>query len=368
MTLYDLWCLIRHYWKAIVFIPVVCSLITGSFFMLNHHDQYKATSSVVPIELSGKIASSNLASVVLLLAQEYVSEHGYTGVALSRTDGKTSTDTSSIGIAVTGTDPEQCVEEANEICSGVVKRAEEYYSAIEDDFLSSVIDATSTNGLASGEITDFVIIDSVQDMGSNSRYYIFYASDAMSAEVIKDSSTKWIIIVLFGTFLIVVCILVILDLIRRPISRSRLVVETSELPLLNGFTKTNDADDVWANLRFAAGVNLETICLMPLSFVSIGDEGDRLVEAIRSSGQEAVIRRKDVCSGDSPSLQTDSRKIEIVECPPVSQSISGMYEAINASATIVYAREWKDTDDSLRRTLREFELAKIRPVGLVLSK
>lgn len=368
MTLYDFGSLLRHYWKIVIFIPIICALGVGAFFYLDHERQYSATSSITPYELTGKVYSSNVASVVTLLANEYISENGYTGVVSKQVSGTTSTDLSSVEITVVRSSPEECMNLANEICSAVAKRAEEYYENIEEEYSDDLLEDNSNSVLTpSVDVSDYVIVDSARPSNANFRYYAFYTSDATSAEAVSANTGKWTLVAFFGALFITVCLIVLFDLLRRPINQARVMQENLELPLLNGFTKAKTGEDVWANLRFVAGPDIKSVCLIPLGSTSAELVGDKLVHAIEASGLAVHAGKYDSAPGKAEKdYSEESGLIEILECPSISQGMVGAYAAREASATVICARAWKDTSDDLQRTLRELELAEARPAGLIL--
>ena len=149
-----------------------------------------------------------------------------------------------------------------------------------------------------------------------------------------------------------ICIVVIIDMVRRPVKSIEGMQDLTELPVLEKLP-AKDGNRLLANIRFAAKKDdLQTVCVVPLG------EGT-LVQDVCAMLKAAMDAEKG--AGDSGDT------FEAVACEPLSANMDAAYRSRKADAVIVAGRQWSDSLTALESTVAELKLADVNLVGIVFA-
>lgn len=161
---------------------------------------------------------------------------------------------------------------------------------------------------------------------------------------------KYLTIGVLGGLFLVVCSLILVDSVKRPMKSSKDIETVTDLPVWAVSDNRQAGKRLWMNIQFAAKSHIESICLLPVS----GGKQMGIKEAI----SEAMSEEPSGDMGDS--------SIRIEACDSIEKSIVGARVAKEASVTIVTAVCWKDSEPALCGVLEELQLASANVVGIVL--
>lgn len=314
MTLLDLGRLIKRYWYIVVIIPVVCSVVCAAYLMSTKKPeviQYTAQSTIVV---------NSQVNTVVGLAQNNATlakaEHKDASIAAAVASG-----TTNIVVTVSSQDEYEAKALAEEIANATLSQAQILFAP--DRINDNVIEF------------DALILDTTESSTSGN-----------SQE--KSNTLKYVLVSLVAGLFVGIFIVVLIDLIRRPVISISNIQEITDLPLLDQFPLKDDGSRLLANIRFAAQQNnLNSICLIP-----VGDNDyselieTALVEAFKAENDSEAI-------------------LAISSYESLNSNMNGAYGSQKAQATILIVQQWADSLKQLESTVAELQLARATVVGFV---
>lgn len=321
MTLLDLCRLIRRYWWLVVALPVVCVLacaavvLPGSSAPSDDKDNQAVSHIVVNSQVSavGGLASS---------AARQVQAENPDLTVTAKADGGTMT----VTITVTGANGargEQAANAAiaNELAENVVATSEEFFADTQD----------SENLIAFKAQVEYAEV-----------------SEAIQNESNKGDSLKFLIVALFAGLFVAICIVVIIDMVRRPVKSIEGVQDAVELPVLEKLPVADDGERLLANVRFASKKDdLANVVVIPTSAAAGAEEAAAALEK---------------------AAKVEGADLKVTRCESLAQGMQGAYVAKDADAVVVAVHQWSDSLKALESTVAELRLADANLVGLVFGK
>lgn len=309
MTLMDLLRIMRKSWILLVALTLAGGLLGGAYvFLTKADDAYTAKANVVGNTQVGGVVGYAKAEARSLIGDDEDAEYKYS------VGGESGSQTAVI--TVTGPDEEECIRLANEIAYVALKEAKASFTDWENP-------------------------------------YYGYVDKATKAEVKKSSGGgKFVIVGLLAGLFIGICIVVIIDMVRRPIKSVEGMQDLVELPVLEKLP-AKDGNRLLANIRFASKKDdLKTVCVVPLGEGSLAmDICALLKEAIAVEAGKGI----------------ENDVFEATACDPLSLSMDGAYSAREADAVIVAGKQWDDSLTALESTVAELKLADSNIIGLVFA-
>ena len=329
MTLMDLFRLIRKYWVIVLVATLVCGAAGFAFSMLKHDakDQISATANIVGNSQTGGVKGFALAeSRKIVFDDETRFEDKDCEYEL---EVEVESGSQTVTVTVSGPDETLCIDLANQIAEVACQQAKAAYPG--------------------------------------SDYYLAYSGQVEKAtmaniEEASGPSKKYLIVAILAGLFLGICIVVILDMIRRPIKSIEGMQDAVGLSVLEKLPAPN-GERLLANVRFASKADdLKRVCVVPLG------EGD-LAEQVADLMRAAIVAEQNMAresSQEADDAVRDSFYVQI--CAPLSVDMSAAYESRGADAVVVVARQWKDSLTNLEATVAELKLAEANLVGLVFAK
>ena len=352
MTLQDLWLMIKHYSRWVVLVPIICGVLAGgagALLGMVNGSVHTAASTLTVIDPTGLVSSTSLANLVNVFAQDQaeLESGGDSGVTV-----KTEVDSStqSIKFEVAAPSEQASLDVANRLAertadaaqSALVEQGTAYMEAV-DEMGSQPLTEEGTY-INAGATAD--------ERAAALRSCFFSVSSATKVEAggMVSLFVKYLTIGVLGGLFLVVCSLILVDSVKRPMKSSKDIETVTDLPGWAASDNRQAGKRLWMNIQFAAKSHIESICLLPVS----GGKQMGIKEAI----SEAMSEEPSGDMGDS--------SIRIEACDSIEKSIVGARVAKEASVTIVTAVCWKDSEPALCGVLEELQLASANVVGIVL--
>lgn len=329
----DLWLMIKHYSRWVVLVPIICGVLAGgagALLGMVNGSVHTAASTLTVIDPTGLVSSTSLANLVNVFAQDQaeLESGGDSGVTV-----KTEVDSStqSIKFEVAAPSEQASLDVANRLAERTADAAQ---SALVEQ--GTYINAGAT----------------ADERAAALRSCFFSVSSATKVEAggMVSLFVKYLTIGVLGGLFLVVCSLILVDSVKRPMKSSKDIETVTDLPVWAVSDNRQAGKRLWMNIQFAAKSHIESICLLPVS----GGKQMGIKEAI----SEAMSEEPSGDMGDS--------SIRIEACDSIEKSIVGARVAKEASVTIVTAVCWKDSEPALCGVLEELQLASANVVGIVL--
>lgn len=340
MTLQDLWLMIKHYSRWVVLVPIICGVLAGgagALLGMVNGSVHTAASTLTVIDPTGLVSSTSLANLVNVFAQDQaeLESGGDSGVTV-----KTEVDSStqSIKFEVAAPSEQASLDVANRLAERTADAAQ-----------SALVE----QGTAYMEVLTYINAGATADERAAAlRSCFFSVSSATKVEAggMVSLFVKYLTIGVLGGLFLVVCSLILVDSVKRPMKSSKDIETVTDLPVWAVSDNRQAGKRLWMNIQFAAKSHIESICLLPVS----GGKQMGIKEAI----SEAMSEEPSGDMGDS--------SIRIEACDSIEKSIVGARVAKEASVTIVTAVCWKDSEPALCGVLEELQLASANVVGIVL--
>ena len=329
MTLMDLFRLIRKYWVIVLVATLVCGAAGFAFTLIKHDakDQISATANIVGNSQSPGVLGYAKAEGRMIVFDDGTrfedEECEYTLTVAVENGSQT------VRVEVSGPDEALCISLANQIAESACTKAREKYP--ESDYRLGYV----------GEVEKATMAN---------------------VEEASPPSKKYIIAALLAGLFLGICIVVIIDLIRRPIKSIEGMQDAVELPVLEKFPAAN-GERLLANVRFASQVDdLKRVCIVPLGE---GGLAERVADLMRTA-IEAEIRTGMGASQEADDAVRDAFYLQA--CKPLSVDMSAAYEARGADAVIIAGRQWEDNLSALKTTAAELKLAEANLIVLVFEE
>ena len=217
-------------------------------------------------------------------------------------------------------------------------------------------DTTSKTIRISGDgKSDRVVVESVNRVAGTTEYAArtmlatatVRTSGARQASYSRRSPLMFGAIGAIGGVFVALCALVLVTERRAPVSGARELEELTKIPVLGTIPTRDDGALLAANVRFSAGETLESVCIVPVGHVDAAETRDLLARALEKS------------------LATAPR---VVACKSIGRSVDTLYEAHDATVTLLAIAEWNDSLRDVDRTIRELEITKANVAGIVFVK
>lgn len=340
MTLFDVCKLIQHYAKQFVVIVVVCTLVGFSAGFLKvklGEEEYTSTAVLTVSEPTGIVSADEMVPLVQAVATNVLAEDAYEGVVV---DAKSDSVAHTITFSVTSSTEDGSIELANRAATRTVELVKEILSAMSVRYVDATPDpAVASNGFVPEVASSASRAAALQSVA----FAMNDASDASSKSGNKGIC-KFVVAGLLAGLFLGVCAVLLINLIKAPIRGRREVEEAFELPVLMDGSVNEPGERFWANLVFSADRPIRSVCLIP---VSTGDivtvDGDLF-----------------------PVIDKSEDNVSVITCKPIAESAGTLYSARKADAVVLVASKWKDSMELLAEAVRELELIRANPLGIVL--
>lgn len=289
MTLGDFLNSVKRYWKALLVGIMVCTLL-GLGYGILQRGIYKVTASV----------TSNV-DITAVKGQAESAARKQENVTIGVT-----ADTTSKTVTISGES-----DTARDVVVGVNK----------------VVDST---------------VAAAAKMASNAATSKAYARQASYS---KRNPLIFAIAGFVGGTLLVLLVMVIKTNLHAPVNSSSELEELTGIPILGTLPTEDKGALLAANVTFAGGDSMDTLCVMPVSTVDTSDTAELLAGAL--------------------SQMDTASKPHVLACEGTVSSVDAVYEAKRSSATVLAIAEWKDSLKDVERTLHELTIAKANVIGIV---
>lgn len=335
MTLRDLWLTIRHYLKWVVIVPIVCALLAGGSMCISDRikkQNFTATSTLTVADPTALLSVTSLSNLMDALAKnETATVAGGATAATAKSDPATQ----SVAFIVTGASREDAVNAANDLADRTAELVKRALADQSEVYLSIVAEA----GVMSGSATQPSGVTSV-DRAAALRSCVFTVSEAKTAVASGSGGVlEYAAVGLMGGLFLVICVLLLVDSVRRPIKSRIDIANVTDLPVLAEGTDTQVGERLWTNVCFAFDGPPSSVCLLPVS------EGG--------------------CDCVASALQEAARGVAIVSCCSLEGDLAGAIAAREADASVVVVRSWSDRASDLIDVSSELRLARANVVGIV---
>lgn len=364
MTLHNLGLILKHYYKVVIIVPVICAILAaGSMVFVRSMGLigYTATSKLTVTDPTGLVGTSSLANLINVFAQDEVERAKADGI-----DAKASSDANSqsVEFSAKAKTPEEAVNSANSLAEQTKNAAQKALTEQGHAFMQAVSEIETSPLVDSGKAyvaSGISATDRAAALRSCS-YTISKASSSSGSSGISDI-TKYGIVGFVGGLFIVVCVLAALDSIRRPIKGRDDIREITDIPVLSDGESRKSAERLWANLYFVLDDpdQLESVCILPVSGDSKHDISEMLRIAIKSSDKS-----ENATSGDDGVIESKFDLVDVLECDSLQKNMTGAKVANKANATILVVSLWTDKAVDVVNVLDELHLAKAKVSGIVL--
>lgn len=325
MTLTDFWQMVKRFWMMVVLLPIVfAAVFTGySYLAAKEQPSYSATATIVPNSQGSTVAG-------LAVNESSSPRDSFPGIDVEVTYDAAK---SIVSIFASGDSPEMAEQCANTIALEVVKKAEALYADIPAD----------------AEIP--------------------FAAELGVATVSQDSAWAkpgYILVSLLVGLVVAFCILVLIDMVRRPVLSRESVEEQEHLSFFGDCPDGANGTRLLANLRFSlADEKCLTVCMVPLSAKSRSDAvANALGAAAKEDRVHDALPLRFMPLADV-SLSASREAITVMDSVPLSADINVAYAAQKAGITILVVREWADSMKDLEATVEQLKRAHANLVGFI---
>lgn len=334
MTLLDLGRIIRRYIVLVVAIPLVCLAASVAIVSMTANSDNGCTVN------SRIIANSNLSlinGVVTEEARQVTIDNKDKGITAT---SKVSSDIMTVTITVSGPagNEDLCTEIANRIADDAVAVAEYMYQ--ENKEKQNAVDFKAQ---------------------------IEYANPDEKVTS-KDNGKKIMLAAFLGGLFLAICIVVVIDLIRRPVKSVKNIEDVIELPVLEQLPVRDNGEKLLANIRFVSRKgDLSSVCVVPVKHDKLACEIVGLIgDAASEEGLQ--IQKISITDNHSPFDNTESLSgFVILQCKSLSNGMAAAYVARKADCVVIAVSQWSDSLKDLEETVAEFKLADANIAGIVYA-
>lgn len=169
-------------------------------------------------------------------------------------------------------------------------------------------------------------------------------SGARQASYSRRSPLLFAAVGAMGGVFVALCALFLVTERRAPVSGARELEELTKIPILGSIPTRDNGALLAANVVFSAGEALESVCIVPVGSVDAAETRDLLARALAKSLESAP---------------------RVVACRSIAHSVDTLYEAHDATVTLLAIAEWNDSLRDVDRTIRELEITKANVVGII---
>lgn len=360
MTLRDLWLVVRRYAKWVVIVPVLCALLAGGLMFAKDSakgESYTAKATLTVTDPSGVLNATSLSNLASAVSQNVVSTSADGDAAV-----KADSVTQAIEFTATGSTADNAVgnvnalvyEAADSIQTALMQQGEAYWDSVNE---TDSLDAPTEGATPSATSADRV---------AALRSCVFTVAEATTASGSGSSSViKYATVGLLGGLFAVICALVLVDAIRRPLKTKDDASECTDVPVLAQGETLQDGERLWANVQFASEEPVSSISVVPVSETDTQQLCTVLKTAMQAQWPQAHIVAIEANDLAAASQEGDIAGA-ILKCSSLTDGMAAAYAARATKATIVVARTWKDTRPMLCDTLKELQQVHGNVAGIVL--
>lgn len=340
--------------------------LAAALLSMSVPSKYEASSSITMSDPSGNVSVANMLAVVNDLTQSRIVpyETDESEIKVS-TEMGTGAAAQTLVITVEGPVETECVELANSIASGVAIDAKKVFDALQEANEAELADLSALN--ASEDVAAVLSGALLQDvLGSNRTFEFcsFMVREAVEARDEGAGLSTLAVVGLMGGLFLAIAVIVVIDIMKRPIINREELERALELPVLNVGEGSDLGAELWANIQFVAAGAVDSVCLVPLDSDSANECAEFLMEAIAQLGRTAQVH--EVSGNDFSVASVGSSEISIYSCAPLNRGVGAAYCAHAASVTVICARTWRDSFKTLENAMRELSIANANVVGVAL--
>lgn len=310
MTFSDLLKLMRRHLRIVIAFPVAFLIISLAWSMFTQAS-YTATASFVT---NGDLALAQG------LASKEASSYSNADVRVTCASVATS---KQITISATGNTPSVCVESANNVANAAVRQYKEANNAI----IASVSEAS------------------------------FATSNA-------PSISRAAILPFVMGFLLAICIVIVIDMVKLPVKSQRDAQVVSGLPILGTAPSAEGGERLLANLQFRCNGRPSTIAIVPVGTETTAPVAARELAAALEHNDVRVKLVKGSPHAKKFQVSVPEDAAIVVSCEPLDAGMGAAYIAHNADVTVLCVSEWTDSKRQLASTVGELELAGASIAGI----
>ena len=356
--MHDLWLIIRHYAKWVVAVPLACMLLAGGYVYVSDQmkeQNYTAAATLTVTDSTALLGTTSLSNLMGALAQNQIADlaDGATGTVASDPA------TQSVIFTVFAGSDDAAVATANDAAAKTADAVKESLNEQADNYLSTV------DQMSGGPSADEVVTASsgvtTADRVAALRSCVLTISEAKQAVASASSSVvKYAAVGFVGGLFLIICVLALLDSVRRPIKSKADIAEVTDLPMLMTGNSAKDGERLWANIQFSVA-DPQSVCVLPVTGDARRDISSLIAQA---ACVKCASKREDVESVGP--VNASSETLVVADCSSLSEDIAGACIARDADATVVVVRLWEDRLACLRDTLSELQLARANVIGIAL--
>lgn len=273
---------------------------------------------------------------------------------LTVVEAQSDKDANSVIVVAIGPDPQECVDASVEVAEKTESIAHELYDGDSSENGETILNLSKSQTL---RIQDKTIKIELIKANSVTRAYPLTDEDVLLSSLSSDytssdeqtgsSSFKSLIkfgaVGFFGGVILALIIILLMDMIRKPIRNADEIAESLDIPVLASPANHDKADVLLANIRLAAGDEAKILC----------------VAAINDPTASACIFNKIIKSNESSDLG-------ISNVGPLSSSGKAVCDVAASDGVVLCMREWKDRVPNLEDAINELAIANARLIGIVV--
>ncbi|MEY8313897.1 hypothetical protein [Adlercreutzia muris] len=359
MTLRDVLKILKHYSVNAVAVICVCVFAAVGYYLTSADfwNPYSAKTSIVTSEPTGVLSSSGVQSLLESVARDTVADVDYDPDLISLTSDANSQE---IVFSVRGPGAAEALEIANGLVDTTTESARATLRGIADSYQAGVAESESLIG---GDPTEFAPGVSTADrIAALNSVYISVTNAFMAEDTRIKGFFKFCLVGVLGGAVAAICVVVLLDSLKRPIRDAQEAREVAKVPILSTNDRANFAERMLMDIQFLMPDGLESVCLLSLG--SKQDVLDALHHSL-SAGISCSVADSD--EGAQDGIQRLSWGGVVVNiCPSISCCTESARIANSCDATVIAVRLWSDSVDSLKKELQELDVARANLVGLII--
>jgi capsular polysaccharide biosynthesis protein len=351
MTFLDLLRLLKHFYKVVLVVVIVGTVATAGVAKVIEKPSYTATATISATDPTGTISQTALMSVLTPNVNKEIAANT-SGVSVTSKVG-TGNDAQTLTLTATGANAEACVEAVNAIANAAAADSKAAYDEIDrtkndnqalknSEILESLSD--------SGEAAEIIL----QALAAENASYCDFAVVPATAASQSNGFLKLVLVGFAGSCFIALFLVVLIDLIKRPLKSEDDIKENFELPIIGSPKDANLGNRVWGNVCFALNKQPQEVAIIPAGASSTAQSlGTQMLEAVTHN--------------NTPASNVSAATPTINSCAPINQSTQTLYEAKKADAVIVVTTLWATSLNDVADTLASLQLGNVKVLGVVIE-
>lgn len=366
MTLHDLWLIILRYYKAVILVPVLCALLAASGMGLLgvvKGSSYTVTSKLTVTDPTGLVGSTSLANLINVFAEDEAES-----VRSNEVDVEVEPDAASqsVEFTVKAATTDQAIALANSLAEQTKDTVQAALLDQGDAFLEAVSEIETSPLVEGGTYVASGVTAADRAAALRSCSYTISGATPPS-ESGASGLLKYAIVGFGGGLFLTICVLVLMDSIRRPIKGGNDLAKITNVPVLSEGNTAKSAERLWINLCFVANDEpLKSVCVLPVSGEARMDIGSMLQTAVKTALDDSTPQAGDR-NAEIPSDRMLVSSVDIIECDSIRDNMAGAKVARGADATVLVVHPWTDKAADVAGVLDELKLAKAYVAGIVLA-